>query len=74
MDFSNMANMKLSDFENIGKEQYNKGFAAALTIVVNILNKPICEEYLADGECEHDICPQNTEIAEGLKNAIRNVQ
>lgn len=73
MDFSNLANMKLSDFENIGKQKYNEGFAAALTIVIKILNKSICDDYIADGACEHQVCPHNTEIAEGLENAKRNL-
>jgi hypothetical protein len=73
VDFSSLANMKLSDFENIGQAKYNEGFKAALTVVTKILNKSICEDYLADGECEHTICPHNTEIIEGLENAKRNL-
>ena len=73
MDFNNLANMKLTDFENMGKEHYNKGFKDALSVVIKILDKSICEDYIADGECEHQVCPHNTEIVSGLKNAQINI-
>lgn len=73
MDFTNMANMKLSDFENIGQNKYNEGFKDALKTVSKLLGTRICEDYNADGECEHEICPQSQELIEGLEGAIRNV-
>lgn len=73
MDFANIANMKLSDFENIGQTKYNEGFKAALGTVSKLLATRICEDYNADGECEHDICAQNQELIEGLDSASRNI-
>jgi hypothetical protein len=73
MDINSIANMKLSDFENIGKDQYNKGFSAALTIVVKLLSNQICEDYNADGQCSHDKCPAFFELSEGLNAAKNNV-
>lgn len=71
MDINSLANMKLSDFENIGKDQYNKGFAAALTTVVKLLGNQICEDYNADNTCEHDKCSTLSELAEGLEAVKR---
>jgi hypothetical protein len=73
MDINNLANMKLSDFENIGKDQYNKGFGAALTTVVKLLGNQVCEDYNADGTCEHDKCSTLNELAEGLEAVKRNL-
>jgi hypothetical protein len=73
MDINNLANMKLSDFENIGKDQYNKGFGAALGTVVKLLSNQICEDYHADGSCEHDKCSTLYELSEGLESAKRNL-
>jgi hypothetical protein len=73
MDFNNMANMKLSDFENIGQTKYNEGFKAALQTVTKLLQGRICEDYNADGSCEHDLCAQNQQLVEGLDGAIRNL-
>jgi hypothetical protein len=73
MDFNSIANMKLSDFENLGQDQYNKGFGAALSTVITILGRQICEDYNADGECEHDKCPAFYELSEGLEAAKRNL-
>jgi hypothetical protein len=66
MDINNLANMRLSDFENIGKDQYNKGFVAALTVVTKLLSDQICEDFLADGVCEHDGCSKFYELSEGI--------
>lgn len=75
MDINNLANMKLTDFENIGKAEYNKGFAAALTTVIKLLGNQICEDYNADGECEHnDKCSTLYELSEGLSAAKGNMQ
>lgn len=65
--------MKLSDFENIGKDQYNKGFGAALTTVVNLLGSQICEDYNADGSCEHEKCSVLYDLSEGLEAVKRNL-
>lgn len=73
MDINNLANMKLTDFENIGKAEYNKGFAAALTTVVKLLSSQICEDYNADGECSHDKCPVMYELSEGISAAKANL-
>jgi hypothetical protein len=73
MDINNLANMKLSDFENIGQVKYNEGFKTALTIVIRLLSSRLCEDFNADGECEHELCKQNNEMVEGLESAIRNV-
>lgn len=74
MDISNLANMKLSDFEQIGKLEYNKGFRAALETVIKLLDSQICEDYLADTECEHDGCPKMSQLAEGLSGVKNNIQ
>lgn len=73
MDFNNIANMKLSDFENIGKDQYNKGFRAALETVIKLLDSQICEDYLADTACEHDACQKISNLAEGLSGVKNNI-
>lgn len=73
MDINNIANMKLSDFENIGRDQYDKGFAAALSTVVRLLSNQICDDYNADGACEHDKCSVLNELSEGLETARRNL-
>lgn len=73
MDFNSMANMKLSDFENIGKTKYNEGFRAALETVIKLLDTQICEDYLADTACEHDGCPKLSQLAEGLSGVKNNI-
>lgn len=67
-------NMKLSDFENMGQTERNKGYVEALTIVIKLLNDRICTDFNADGVCEHEVCPQNYEMAEGLELVKRNKQ
>lgn len=74
MDINNLANMKLSDFEQIGKAEYNKGFAAALVTVIKLLGNQICEDYNADGECAHDKCSVLYELSEGLSLVKGNIQ
>jgi hypothetical protein len=64
--------MKLSDFQNIGKEQYNKGFSDALATVVKLLSSQICEDFNMDSTCEHDPCPALYELSEGLGAVKRN--
>ena len=73
MDFSNMANMKLSDFENMGKMEYDKGFGAALATVAKLLSSRICEDYNADGACGHSECDVLNELSEGIEAAKRNL-
>jgi hypothetical protein len=73
MDINNLANMKLSDFENIGKAEYNKGFRAALETVIKLLDSQICEDYLADNDCDHDGCSKISNIAEGLSGVKNNI-
>jgi hypothetical protein len=73
MDINNIANMKLTDFENIGKAEYNKGFKAALLTVVKLLQSRICFDHNADGTCEHSACFNNAELIEGLDAAIGNL-
>lgn len=72
-NFNDIANMKLSDFENIGQAKYNEGFKNALTTVVKLLNSRICEDYNADGACEHELCKQNDELSNGIEGVIRSV-
>ena len=74
MDINNLANMKLSDFEQIGKMEYNKGFRAALETVIKLLDSQICEDYMADNACEHDGCPKISQLAEGLSGVKNNIQ
>lgn len=74
MDINNLANMKLSDFEQIGKMEYNKGFRAALETVIKLLDSQICEDYMADNACEHDGCPKMSQLAEGLSGVKNNIQ
>lgn len=74
MDFNNIANMKMSDFENIGKDQYNKGFAEALSVVVKLLSNQICEDFNADGECVHnEKCAAFAELSDGIAAAKNNL-
>jgi len=65
--------MKLSDFEQIGKIEYNKGFRAALETVIKLLDTQICEDYLADTACEHDACEKISNLAEGLSGVKNNI-
>lgn len=65
--------MKLSDFENIGKAEYNKGFGDALSTVIKLLDNQICFDHKADGVCEHSLCHGNAELMEGLEGARRNL-
>lgn len=67
-------NMKLSDFEKLGTAGYDKGFVDALTTVIKLLNDKVCEDYFADSVCEHQVCPQNYELAEGLETVKRSKQ
>jgi hypothetical protein len=73
MDFNSLSNMKLSDFENIGKVEYNKGFKTALETVVKLLDGQICEDFKADDVCEHPVCKSNATLAEGLMNVKNNI-
>lgn len=73
MDINNLANMKLTDFENIGKDQYNKGMKDALGIVIKLLSNQICEDFNADGTCEHEKCASFYEVSEGLGSAKNNI-
>lgn len=73
MDINNLANMKMADLENLGKSEYNKGFATALTTVVKLLSNQICEDYNADGVCSHDKCQVLFELSEGISNAKNNL-
>lgn len=66
--------MRMADFENLGKAEYNKGFSAALTIVTKLLSNQICEDYNADGVCEHDKCQTLYELSEGISAAKANLQ
>jgi hypothetical protein len=64
-------NMKLSDFENLGKKEYVKGRNDALTTVIKLLNDRICFDFKADNTCEHAVCFQNYDLAEGLETVKR---
>jgi hypothetical protein len=74
MDFSNMANMKLTDFEQLGKVEYNKGFRAALETVIKVLDAKSCDDFKTDGECEHDVCAYTSELSEGLMGVKNNIE
>jgi hypothetical protein len=73
MDINNLANMRLSDFEQIGKAEYNKGFRAALEVVIKLLDKQICEDFLADNECAHDGCNKFSQLADGISGVKNNI-
>jgi hypothetical protein len=73
MDINNIANMRLSDFEQIGKAEYNKGFRAALETVIKLLDTQVCEDYMADTACDHDGCPKISSLAEGLAGVKNNI-
>lgn len=73
MDFNNLANMKISDFENLGKEQYNKGFKDALTTVIKLLDNQICEDFNADNTCEHGKCEPMYDLSTGLSSVKNNI-
>lgn len=63
--------MKLTDFENIGKDQYNKGFSDALGTVIKLLGNQICEDFNADNVCEHGKCQAFFDLSEGL-SSVKN--
>ena len=73
MDINNIANMRISDFEQIGKAEYDKGFKAALEIVIKLLDKQICEDFMADTECSHDGCTKFSELADGISGVKNNM-
>ena len=73
MDINSLTNMKLSDFENIGKAEYDKGFADALTTVIKLLSNQICEDFNADSFCEHEKCGTLNELSQGLESVRRNL-
>ena len=73
MDINNLANMRLSDFEQIGKVEYNKGFKAALETVIKLLDKQICEDYMADNTCDHDGCSKFSQLADGISGVKNNI-
>ena len=73
MDINNLANMRLSDFEQIGKTEYNKGFRAALETVIKLLDTQICEDYMADNTCDHDGCAKIANLAEGISGVKNNI-
>lgn len=74
MDINNLANMKLSDFENIGKDQYNKGFKDALETVIKLLASQVCEDFNADNECEHMACLSMYDLSNGLSAVKDNIK
>ena len=74
MDISNLGNMRLADFEQLGKIEYNKGFRNALETVIKVLDAKPCEDYKADNECEHEVCPYAAELAEGLMGVKNNIE
>jgi hypothetical protein len=74
MDINSLGNIRLSDFEQLGAQEYNRGFRVALETVIKILDKKPCEDYVADNECEHDVCQYAAELAEGLMNVKNKVQ
>jgi hypothetical protein len=74
MDINNLANMRLSDFEQIGKAEYNKGFRAALETVTNLLDKQVCEDFLADDVCDHDGCSKFSALSQGIITVKNNIQ
>jgi hypothetical protein len=73
MDINNLANMRLSDFEQIGKAEYNKGFRAALETVIKLLDSQICEDYMADNTCNHDGCNKFSQLADGISTVKNNI-
>lgn len=66
--------MKLADFEKLGEIEYNRGFHTALITVVKLLAAKICEDYNADGVCEHEVCGQFNDLTEGLEAVSRSFQ
>jgi hypothetical protein len=74
MDLNNLGNIRLSDFEQLGVKEYNRGFIVALETVIKILDKKPCDDYKADNLCEHDVCGYAAELAEGLMGVKNNVQ
>ena len=74
MDLNNLGNMRLADFEQLGKVEYNKGFRAALETVIKVLDAKACDDYKADNICEHEVCGYASELAEGLMGVKNNIQ
>ncbi len=74
MDINNLANMRLSDFEQICKAEYNNGFRAALETVIKLLDQQVCEEFLADDTCDHDGCPKFSALSQGIITVKNNIQ
>ncbi len=74
MDLNNLANIRLSDFEQIGKAEYNKGFRAALETVTKLLDKQVCDTWLIEGSCDHDGCSKFAELSQGIITVKNNIQ
>jgi hypothetical protein len=74
VDINNLANMRLSDFEQIGKAEYNKGFRAALETVIKLLDQQVCEDFLADDVCDHDGCTKFSALSQGIITVKNNIQ
>jgi len=73
MDINNLANMRLTDFEQLGKAQYNSGFVAAMDAMIKLLEDQTEENCIAGESCSDPGYDKMLEIIEGLKIARLNL-
>jgi hypothetical protein len=73
MDINSLANMRLTDFEQLNKAQYDKGFAAAMDAMTKLLESQIADNCLAGEGCSDPGYDKMAEILEGLKVARLNL-
>ena len=73
MDINSLANMRLTDFEQLNKAQYDKGFAAAMDAMIKLLEGQIEDNCLAGESCSDAGYDKMAEILEGLKVARSNL-
>ena len=65
--------MRLADFEQMGKIQYNNGFKAAMEAVIKLMEQQIPEECLNDDNCSDPGYAKMQEVLEGIKLAKSNI-
>jgi hypothetical protein len=73
MDINNLANMRLADFEQLNKAQYDKGFVAAMDAMIKLLESQTEDNCVAGENCSDPGYDKMLEILEGLKIARSNL-
>lgn len=69
MDMNKLANMRLTDFEQLTKAQYNEGYGAAMDTMIRVLEEQLSENCIAGEGCSDPGYDKMEEILTGLKTA-----